>query len=127
MIYLDLDDFKALNDTLGHAAGDEMLVEVAERLRGALRDHDDVGRLGGDEYLVVCPGLADPDQAMAIATRIREHLDRPAALTAGIATPRISIGVAIGAPGSPVDDLVNRADSAMYRSKQQRCGDIVLA
>jgi diguanylate cyclase (GGDEF)-like protein/PAS domain S-box-containing protein len=127
VVYLDLDEFKVLNDTFGHAAGDEMLVEVAQRLRGALRDIDRVGRVGGDEFLVVCPGLAEPDQAMSIATRIREHLDRPAALTAGMATPRTSIGVAIGTPGTPVDDLVARADAAMYQSKQQCRGEIVLA
>lgn len=127
VVYLDLDEFKVLNDTFGHAAGDEMLVEVAQRLRGALRDIDRVGRVGGDEFLVVCPGLAEPDQAMSIATRIREHLDRPAALTAGMATPRASIGMAIGTPGTPVDDLVARADAAMYQSKQQRRGEIVLA
>lgn len=127
VIYIDLDEFKVLNDTFGHAAGDEMLVEVAERIGDVLRDGDHVGRLGGDEFLVVCPGLADPDQVMAIASRLRNRLTGPASLTAGMVGVRASIGVAIGSPGAPVDDVVARADGAMYASKQERMGRVVLS
>jgi len=127
VIYIDLDEFKVLNDTFGHAAGDEMLVEVAGRIGDVLREGDHVGRLGGDEFLVVCPGLADPDQVMAIASRLRNRLTGPASLTAGMVGVRASIGVAIGTPGSPVDDVVARADGAMYASKQERMGRVVLS
>lgn len=127
VIYIDLDEFKMLNDTFGHAAGDEMLVEVAGRIGDVLRDGDHVGRLGGDEFLVVCPGLADPDQVMAIASRLRSRLTGPASLSAGMVGVRASIGVAIGSPGSPVDDVVARADGAMYASKQERMGRVVLS
>lgn len=127
VIYIDLDEFKVLNDTFGHAAGDEMLVEVAGRISDVLREGDHVGRLGGDEFLVVCPGLADPDQVMAIASRLRNRLTGPASLSAGMVGVRASIGVAIGSPGSPVDGVVARADGAMYASKQERMGRVVLS
>jgi len=127
VVYIDLDEFKLLNDTHGHAAGDEVLVEVAQRIRDVLRDGDKVGRLGGDEFLVVCRGLADPDQALSIAGRVRESLCGPAMLSVGPIALSASIGVAIGTPGIAVDDLVARADAAMYTSKQERCGRVVLA
>jgi diguanylate cyclase (GGDEF)-like protein len=127
VVYIDLDEFKLLNDTHGHAAGDEVLIEVARRVRDVLRDGDTVGRMGGDEFLVVCPRLADPDQALSIAGRVRENLRGPALLSVGPVGLRASIGVAIGTPGIAVDDLVARADTAMYTSKQERCGRVVLA
>jgi diguanylate cyclase (GGDEF)-like protein/PAS domain S-box-containing protein len=127
VIYIDLDKFKHVNDTLGHAAGDELLVHVATCLTGLLRDHDQVGRLGGDEFLVICQHLDNPAQAAAIADRIRALLHAPVTLTAGTVTPGASIGVAIGRTGTSCDDLVARADAAMYQSKRHAQGHVVVA
>jgi diguanylate cyclase (GGDEF)-like protein/PAS domain S-box-containing protein len=128
IIYLDLDGFKAVNDTLGHAAGDELLVSVAERLRVASRDGDDIGRLGGDEFLVVVRGISGPDVAMRAAERMCEAIGNSFELSTGIAELRASVGIAC-ATGDAVtgEELVQRADAAMYRSKDQGHGLPVLA
>ncbi|HNI35385.1 MAG TPA: GGDEF domain-containing protein, partial [Microthrixaceae bacterium] len=77
LFYVDLDDFKIINDRLGHQAGDAVLVEVARRIRNVVRDHDTVGRLGGDEFAVLCPGLLDAEVATDIAGRLIESVSRP--------------------------------------------------
>src|SRR5207237_4161487 len=69
--FLDIDGFKSVNDSLGHAAGDELLVVVADRLRAAVRGRDIVGRFGGDEFLIVCPDVGDPAEALALAQRVQ--------------------------------------------------------
>ncbi len=123
VVYVDLDGFKELNDTHGHDAGDEALVVVVERLKRATRAADVIGRLGGDEFLVLVCGLPEPELAMGVAGRIRESLESPLELSAGSIELGASIGVAhaedeaIGAA-----ELVKRADAAMYRSKEQRQG-----
>jgi diguanylate cyclase (GGDEF)-like protein len=127
VVHIDLDEFRLLNDTFGHDAGDELLIEVVERVRSVLRDGDRVGRIGGDEFLIVCPQLADPDQATAIAARIRERLSGPASLSAGMVSLRASLGLAIGAPGASVDDLLARSKAAMSASKRGRLGRVVLS
>src|SRR3569833_2058400 len=76
-LFLDLDGFKLVNDSLGHRAGDELLVRAAERLRGAVRETDMVARLGGDEFVIVLDNLDEPDQAVAAAQRVAEQLSRP--------------------------------------------------
>jgi diguanylate cyclase (GGDEF)-like protein/PAS domain S-box-containing protein len=125
VVYIDLDKFKAVNDTLGHAAGDELLIHVAACLTGLLCGQDQVGRLGGDEFLVICHDLDDPTQATQIADRIRDLLQSPVTLTAGPTTPGASIGVAVGTVGTSADDLVAQADAAMYEAKKHRDGRIV--
>jgi diguanylate cyclase (GGDEF)-like protein/PAS domain S-box-containing protein len=130
VIYLDLDGFKAVNDTLGHAAGDELLRQVAERLRVASRDGDDIGRLGGDEFLVLLRGVPTADVAMHAAERLCEAIgDHDFELLTGTATLRVSAGVAFadGHAGVTCDELVQRADAAMYGSKDQGRGTPVLA
>jgi diguanylate cyclase (GGDEF)-like protein/PAS domain S-box-containing protein len=121
VVYVDLDHFKPVNDTLGHAAGDELLVLVAERLKLASRDSDVVGRLGGDEFLVVLRDIPGPEMAMRAADRISEALCGTFELSSGSAVLGASIGVAFSS-GEAISsqDLVKRADSAMYQSKQQR-------
>jgi diguanylate cyclase (GGDEF)-like protein/PAS domain S-box-containing protein len=121
VVYVDLDHFKPVNDTLGHAAGDELLVLVAERLKLVSRDSDVVGRLGGDEFLVVLRDIPGPGMAMRAADRISEALCGTFELSSGSAVLGASIGVAFS-NGETISsqDLVKRADSAMYQSKEQR-------
>ncbi len=128
VVYVDLDDFKPVNDTLGHAAGDELLVLVAERLRIASRETDVLGRLGGDEFLMVLRDLPAEELAMQIAERISMTVCGRFALSAGEADLRVSIGVACGAAGEvTAEELVRRADAAMYRSKGEGRARPVLA
>jgi len=128
VLYLDLDHFKEVNDTFGHAAGDEVLIEVAERLRAAMRTGDELGRLGGDEFLVLLRGLGDLEVAMHAGERISAALKGTYQLTGGSAELCASIGVALAEPGAgDAEQLIERADEAMYRSKQQRLGEPALA
>lgn len=118
VVYVDLDKFKPINDSLGHAAGDEVLILVAERLRLASRDTDLIGRLGGDEFLVVLRELPSAGVAMHVAERIAMAIGAGFELSGGEAAVRASIGVAYGYAGAiDAEELVKRADTAMYRSK----------
>jgi diguanylate cyclase (GGDEF)-like protein/PAS domain S-box-containing protein len=119
VVYVDLDKFKPVNDKLGHAAGDELLVLVAERLKLASRDSDLVGRLGGDEFLVVLRDIPGPEMAMRAADRICEALCGSFELSCGVAELSASVGVACS-DAAPIssEELVRRADTAMYQSKQ---------
>jgi diguanylate cyclase (GGDEF)-like protein/PAS domain S-box-containing protein len=117
--YVDLDQFKPVNDKLGHAAGDELLVLVAERLKLVSRDSDVVGRLGGDEFLVVLRDIPGPEMAMRAADRICETLCGTFELSNGKASLGASVGVACS-DGRRIgcQELIKLADAAMYRSKE---------
>ena len=120
LLFLDLDDFKAVNDSHGHAAGDELLVSVADRLRAAVRASDFVSRLGGDEFTVLCENVTDLQEAAAVARRVVDSLGRLFALH-GVDVPlAVSIGIAVaaGEPTTP-DRLLEQADIAMYRAKTE--------
>jgi diguanylate cyclase (GGDEF)-like protein/PAS domain S-box-containing protein len=121
VIFADLDDFKLINDRYGHAQGDEVLAMTADRIREALRDVDHVGRLGGDEFLVICPQVTDAE-AEEIAERLRRTLHWDLDSQHGLIPVRATIGLAFTATPIPPDDLVAMADSAMYRSKQANRG-----
>jgi diguanylate cyclase (GGDEF)-like protein len=118
VVFIDLDRFKAVNDDLGHAAGDRLLVEVADRLRSTLRDGDCVGRFGGDEFLVICPGVDSADQAREIAERIATVLTSTVDIGSRSVTLRASVGVAWTTEHLEADTLIAWADSAMYESKR---------
>ena len=121
LLFLDLDGFKAVNDAHGHAAGDELLQTVADRLRGRLRRGDLLARLGGDEFLVGLLGL-DPTSAAAEAQRVAEDLraaiEQPVPLAGTVVTVQVSIGIAVHPEdGDDVAPLLHRADARMYASK----------
>lgn len=122
-LFLDLDDFKTINDTLGHAAGDDSLIAVADRLSSALRGTDLAARLGGDEFGVLLRDLPGEGRAVEVAERLLATLSEP--LTLGDASVEVgaSIGIAIDSPAmQTVDDLLGDADIAMYQAKAQGKG-----
>jgi diguanylate cyclase (GGDEF)-like protein len=117
-VFIDLDNFKLINDTLGHGVGDELLCAVTARLQGAVRETDTLGRLGGDEFVVVAEEVSLAAGPELIAERLLEALGEPFVLAAGKARLKVtaSIGVAAGAR-STADELLRDADIAMYRAK----------
>jgi diguanylate cyclase (GGDEF)-like protein/PAS domain S-box-containing protein len=119
VLYLDLDQFKSVNDTLGHPAGDKLLVAVAERLRTCLRDCDMVARFGGDEFAVLQIGLAGPHEAGALADRIVTLLSEPYDIEGQQAVIGTSVGIALApADGETSDQLLRNADIALYQAKE---------
>ena len=118
VLFLDLDKFKNINDTLGHAVGDELLIEVARRLKAQVRDSDTVARIGGDEFVVVLPSLTSREDAAMIAEKIRATLAVPYGLNGHAVDTTPSIGVALYPEhGGDADMLFKCADQAMYQVK----------
>ena len=125
MLFCDLDEFKAVNDTGGHAAGDEVLRVTAERLRTALRSEDSVARVGGDEFVVIVePAFGQGHDVHADATGVAERIQRDLAKPIEFAgeTYRVtaSIGITIADASSNVEQVLREADTAMYEAK--KCG-----
>ncbi|GGZ59740.1 hypothetical protein GCM10008101_11970 [Lysobacter xinjiangensis] len=120
LIFIDLDDFKLVNDTLGHSAGDQVLCEVAERLRGVARETDTVARFGGDEFVVVLTEQSGEDGAAEVIRRITEALERPINLGGSLQTLTASIGwCRFPEAGHDVETLLKHADLAMHQAKRQ--------
>ncbi len=120
LLYLDLDRFKAVNDLLGHAAGDTLLQEVAARLRAELRPLDTLARVGGDEFVIVV-NVDQPDKAALLAGRVVETLDRPFDLDGHTATIGTSIGIALYPSDAATEErLMHAADTALYRAKEEK-------
>ena len=117
--FLDLDDFKTVNDSLGHAAGDELLVEIARRIEQSVRTSDTTARLGGDEFAVL---LDDVEDVAAPAQRILQALEAPIRLEGKPVTVHGSVGIALHEPGLTAADLLRNADVAMYRAKAEGKG-----
>ncbi len=116
--HLDLDQFKAVNDTFGHPAGDRLLKMVADRLRGLVRETDTIARMGGDEFVVVHAPINDPAEATSLAQRIIALISEPFDLDGHQATIGASVGIAVGPPdGVRPDQLLRNADLALYRAK----------
>jgi diguanylate cyclase (GGDEF)-like protein/PAS domain S-box-containing protein len=118
VVYIDLDRFKSINDYLGHAVGDRLLVSAAERLRAAVRAVDRVGRLGGDEFLVISPGVESAAQALEIGERLAEVLDVEVVIESDVVRLKASVGVAWTVAVVDADSLIAQADRAMYTSKR---------
>jgi diguanylate cyclase (GGDEF)-like protein len=118
VMFLDLDGFKAVNDTFGHEAGDEVIKEVAKRLRSSVRETDTVARIGGDEFLLVITELKSTPKMAGIAEKVIRILSEPIFYKCVMATVGVSIGIAIfPRDGANVDYLIQLADEAMYKVK----------
>ena len=123
VLFIDVDGFKRINDSLGHSAGDAALREAAVRIRAAVRPHDTVARLGGDEFTVLCEHLDGDGDALGIADRITEALARPVAIHNNDVVLRASIGVALAGPTDmQPEELLRRSDDAMYQAKARGGG-----
>ena len=129
VLYIDLDDFKSVNDTLGHEGGDHLLTAVAERLQAVLRTEDMAARLGGDEFAVLIDEVAGQAGARQVAARVLRRLQEPVMISGTEVAPGASVGVAAGGTSRPYAEpeaLLRDADAAMYRAKGQGKGHWVL-
>jgi diguanylate cyclase (GGDEF)-like protein len=120
VLFLDLDQFKPVNDQLGHQAGDELLRLVADRLRHSLRGEDTVARFGGDEFVVVLDGQALPDDVATVAGKLITALMEPFVLASG---HQVHIGTSVGialypGDGGSTEELIEHADAALYQAKK---------
>ena len=120
VMMLDLDKFKVINDSLGHAVGDQLLKSVAERLTSVTRKSDTVARIGGDEFVLVLPQIASPDNAAMLAQRILDIFQEPFLLDGRQLKITTSIGIAVYPDhGKEIEILLKNADNAMYQAKEQ--------
>ena len=117
VLFVDLDDFKVINDTMGHAVGDELLAGVAQRLAAVTRESDTAARLGGDEFALLIENLADPDDVEAFASRVVGAFSEPFELSAGSVLATATVGVATTQDSSDADQLLRHADLALYAAK----------
>ena len=121
-IFVDIDGFKAVNDSYGHLAGDELLTALAARLRAELRTGDALGRMGGDEFVVLCHDLAGRDEIHLVAARLIETAAIPFALGGIDIEVAISAGIAMAGPADTAESLLDRSDTAMYQAKRDGGG-----
>jgi diguanylate cyclase (GGDEF)-like protein len=127
VLFLDLDRFKVINDSLGHGAGDALLMAVAERITHTLRRYETLARFGGDEFVILCEDILDEQDAVAVAERVLKSFSLPFHLEHGEAVASASIGIALN-PNvfQDPEDLIRDADAAMYRAKAAGGGRVVL-
>ena len=124
VLFIDLDHFKKINDSLGHAAGDKLLVGAAERMKDLLREVDTLARLGGDEFIIVLAGPLTPDSVTSVAVRVVESLSQPYQLNGSTAHSGCSVGVALFPnDGEDAETLIRHADMAMYAAKHEGRGN----
>jgi diguanylate cyclase (GGDEF)-like protein len=120
VLYLDLDGFKAVNDTLGHGLGDRLLGALGARIRGSVRGEDTVARLGGDEFAVLLPRVARAEDAARVASKVMEAVSTPFHFGGSVVSISASVGVSVFPDdGRSAEDLVRQADAAMYRAKHR--------
>jgi len=125
LIFVDVDRFKSINDSLGHVTGDEFLVAIGTRMKGVVRSHDLLARFGGDEFVVLLEDVAGVDVAVAAARRICAAVDQPMVLPLGYElVASVSVGIALTEPGKTADDVLRNADVAMYDAKIKGGGGI---
>jgi len=117
-IFLDVDHFKTVNDSLGHDAGDSLLVELARRVQGAVRTADTVARLGGDEFVVILEDVMSIESAAAVMHSITDAVRQPFTIGGHELAPTVSAGLAMATPGVTAESLIRNADMAMYSAKQ---------
>lgn len=118
VLFVDLDRFKQINDGFGHEGGDRVLIEVAARLRGALRPEDTLARFGGDEFTILCEGLRDPEAVFAVARRVLEAVAAPVHVQGQVAPLSASVGIAMTSDSSASgESMLHEADLAMYQAK----------
>jgi diguanylate cyclase (GGDEF)-like protein len=123
VVYLDVDRFQVINDSLGHTAGDQLLVALATRLKGLVRPADTLARVGADEFVMVCEGLVDEDEAVRIADGIREAVGEPLGVARGDLVVSVSAGIALTThPSADPDNLLRDAEAAMFRAKKEGRG-----
>lgn len=118
VLFLDLDEFKSINDSLGHDVGDQVLVEIADRLRQVLRDNDTAARMGGDEFAILLDDLEHPTDAARVAARTLEVLRAPFDVAGRSMPVNSSIGIVVDTDGATADELLRNADIAMYMAKR---------
>jgi diguanylate cyclase (GGDEF)-like protein len=118
VLFADLDGLKQVNDTYGHAAGDQLIVEAGRRIAAPVRDQDLTARIGGDEFVVVLPEVTDVDAALAVAGKISDAIAQPTYIAGQCVPLGVSIGVAVADEGEDATSLLRRADAALYRAKQ---------
>ncbi|MEA3040449.1 MAG: hypothetical protein QOE79_2962, partial [Sphingomonadales bacterium] len=119
VLFVDLDNFKVINDALGHDQGDRLLCAVAERLREALRPSDTIARVGGDEFVVFCEDVQSEHEALAMVDRLVHALDAPFELAGQSQHATASVGIAVGDASTPPEVMIRNADAAMYRAKER--------
>ncbi len=125
LIFVDVDRFKSINDSLGHVTGDEFLVAIGVRMKGVVRGHDLLARFGGDEFVVLLEDVAGVDEAVAAARRICAAVEQPMVLSDGYEmVASVSVGIALTEPGKTADDVLRNADVAMYEAKAKGGGGI---
>jgi diguanylate cyclase (GGDEF)-like protein len=117
VLFVDIDRFKNVNDSMGHSCGDELLAQVARRLRSSMRPTDLIARFGGDEFAVLLRGVRRGDDAVIAAQRLGDSLNEPFRIERAEVYVDVSVGIALADPGSDVEGLLRDADSAMYRAK----------
>jgi len=122
VLFVDVDDLKMVNDCMGHAAGDDLIVEVGNRLKACMRRDGSVARMGGDEFTVLLEDVTDPSDAIRVAHRIHSELSNPFLLVGQEVCKGVSIGIALASQEASAENMVQKADMAMYRAKSKGKG-----